>query len=354
MQKENVLNLEAQQSTLKNTNITIADVAKRAGVSTATVGRVVGGYGTVSGKTKDRVQRAIEELGYSPNIVAQGLRSKRTKTIAVIIGSVSNSFFASMVSAIESEATEFGYNVLICNSNEDPEVERKHIKNLQSRMIDGIILSSACPAGSSTKIKEKEIYSGSVPIVMVDRRVEGLDLDVIESDNFSAGYKTTNYLLALGHRKIGILGTGNYSTINDRIAGYRKALTDRRIEVIPERIMTTRREKNRYNEKEIDNYFLSNRDLTAIMILNSSLAEVVLLRLNQLTLYDEKTFSIVCWDDSSMNKLMGLTTVLQFPEKIGTEAARRLIGKIEGREMPGEKVNLVSTELKIRSSCKPL
>ncbi len=339
-------------SPVKNANVTITDVAKRAGVSTATVGRVVGGYGTVSGKTRDRVLAAIDQLGYAPNVVAQGLRSKRTKTIAVIIGSVSNSFFANMVNAIENEAAEYGYNVIICNTNEEPETERKHIKNLQGRMIDGIILSSACTAVSAEQLRE--FYSGDVPMVLVDRRVEGLELDVIESDNFAAGYKTTNYLLALGHRRIGVLGTGNYSTINDRIAGYQKALADRRIELVPRRVMTTIRRKNHYNDIEIDNYFLANRDVTAIMVLNNSLAEAVLLRLEKLKLYDDRTFSIVCWDDSSMNKLLGLTTVLQFPEEIGREAARRVIGKIEKRTLPGEGIGLVGTELKIRRSCKPL
>lgn len=339
---------------MKGSNVTIADVARLAGVSTATVGRVVGSYGAVNPRTRERVLAAIGQLGYSPNVVAQGLRSKKTKTIAVIIGSVSNSFFANMVSAIENEAAEHGYNVIICNTNEDPEIERKHIKNLQNRMIDGIILSSAYTTDTAKDLREKEIYSSGVPIVMVDRRVEGLELEVIESDNFSAGYRTTNYLIALGHRKIGILGTGNYSTINDRIAGYRKALGDRKIEFAPRRVLTTYRMRNQYNEAEIANYFLANRDLTAIMLLNNSLAEAVLLHLKGLGIRSPEELSIVCWDDAGMNKLLGLTTVLQFPEEIGREAARRVIGQIEKRPLPGEKINLIGTEMKIRSSCRPL
>lgn len=338
---------------MKNAAVTISDVAKYAGVSTATVGRVVGGYGTVSIKTRDRVVDAITVLGYLPNPVAQGLRSKKTKTIAVILGSMSNSFFSNMVNAIENEAAEYGYNVIICNTNEDPEIERKHIKNLHSRMIDGIILSSACTAEDLKESKNAEIYHCGVPIVMVDRRVDGLDFDIIESDNFSAGYKTTNYLLALGHKKIGILGTGSYSTINDRIEGYKSALADSKIEFIQKRVMTAQREASEYSRR-LDSFFLSNKDLTAIMLLNNSLAEAALLRLKELNLYDERTFSIVCWDDAGMNKLLGLTTVLQFPDKIGREAARRIISIIEKKEMPGERISLIKTELKVRSSCKTL
>lgn len=338
---------------MSNNRITISDVAKTAGVSAATVGRVVGGYGSVSSKTRDKVLKAIAELGYSPNVVAQGLRSRKTKTIAVIIGSISNSFFANMVSAIENEADEYGYNVIICNTNEDPELEMKHIINLQARMIDGIILSSAWPVGAMKPGKES-VYHCGVPVVMVDRRVDGLDFDVIESENFAGSYKTTNYLIALGHRKIGILGTGDYSTINDRIAGYKQALADRKIEFQPKRVLMPKRKKNKYNIMEIDNFFLSNRDMTAVMILNNSLAEAALLRLDQLVTYDRDKLSIICWDDAGMNKLMGLTTVLQFPEEMGREAARRVIGLIEKRDMPGEKKNIIGTELIIRSSCKPL
>ena len=338
---------------MSNNRITIADVAKSAGVSAASVGRVVGGYGTVSSKTRDKVMQAIAELGYSPNVVAQGLRSRKTKTIAVVIGSISNSFFANMVNAIENEADEYGYNVIICNTNEDPELEMKQIVNLQARMIDGIILSSAWPVGSMRPEKES-VYRCGVPVVMVDRRVEGLDFDVIESENFAGSYKTTNYLIALGHRKIGILGTGNYSTINDRIAGYKQALADRKIEFQPRRVLTPRRKKNQYNTMEIDNFFLSNRDMTAVMILNNSLAETALLRLDHLAAYDRDKLSIICWDDAGMNKLLGLTTVQQFPEEIGREAAKRVIGLIEKRDLPGEKKNIIGTELIIRSSCKPL
>lgn len=338
---------------MSNNRITIADVAKSAGVSAATVGRVVGGYGTVSSKTRDKVMQAIAELGYSPNVVAQGLRSRKTKTIAVVIGSISNSFFANMVNAIENEADEYGYNVIICNTNEDPELEMKQIVNLQARMIDGIILSSAWPVGSMKPEKES-VYRCGVPVVMVDRRVEGLDFDVIESENFAGSYKTTNYLIALGHRKIGILGTGNYSTINDRIAGYKQALADRKIEFQPRRVLTPRRKKNQYNTMEIDNFFLSSRDMTAVMVLNNSLAETALLRLDHLAAYDRDKLSIICWDDAGMNKLLGLTTVQQFPEEIGREAAKRVIGLIEKRDLPGEKKNIIGTELIIRSSCKPL
>ncbi len=338
---------------MNDSRVSIVDVAEYAGVSTATVGRVVGGYGTVSIKTRERVMSAISALGYSPNVVAQGLRSKKTKTIAVIVGSVSNSFFANMVSAIEEEAAQHGYNVIVCNTNEDPDVEMRHIVNLQARMVDGIILSSSITQSKFTKEKAA-IYCGGTPIVLVDRRVDGLDLDLIESDNTAAGYKTTSYLLALGHKKIGILGTGDYSTITDRIEGYKKALSDRKIEFAEKRVMKPTRSKNLYYEKELSKYFLCNKDLTAIMLLNNSLAEIVMLLLEKLDFYDKSRFSIVCWDDAGMNKLIGLTTLLQFPEEIGRVATQQIIKRIESKTSQEPQHIIIDSELKIRSSCKPL
>ena len=119
-------------------------------------------------------------------------------------------------------------------------------------------------------------------------------------------------------------------------------------------MLTPRRKKNQYNTMEIDNFFLSNRDMTAVMILNNSMAETALLRLDHLAAYDRDKLSIICWDDAGMNKLLGLTTVQQLPEEIGREAAKRVIGLIEKRDLPGEKKNIIGTELIIRSSCKPL
>lgn len=340
----------------ETSHITISDVAKKAGVSTATVGRVVGRYGMVSDKTKQLVLSAIDDLGYTPNTVAQGLRSKKTKTIAVVVGAISNSFFASMVCAIENEAADYGYNVIICNTNENPETEKKHIRDLRSRMIDGIILSSALTVEAAAQVSNWDLYKNGAPLVLVDRRLDGLNLDVIVSDNFGAGYKTTNYLLALGHKKIGVLGTGEYSTINDRIAGYQKALFDRKIEYQPKRVLAMQRDYNKhvYDERIIDNYLFENRDITALMILNSSLAEAALLRLNENKILDPNELSIICWDDSSMNKLLGLTTVLQFPEEIGREAAKRVISLIEKKPIGNSRTNMIETELIVRSSCRPV
>ena len=113
--------------------ITIDDVAKLAGVSRATAGRVVGNYGSVSEKSRERVWDAVRQLDYQPNLIARGLRSQTTKTIAVIVGSIRNTYSTALVYAVEKEAQKKGYNVLICTTHEDIEKELKHLKDLNKQ-----------------------------------------------------------------------------------------------------------------------------------------------------------------------------------------------------------------------------
>ena len=144
--------------------ITIDDVAKLAGVSRATAGRVVGNYGSVSEKSRERVWDAVRQLDYQPNLIARGLRSQTTKTIAVIVGSIRNTYSTALVYAVEKEAQKKGYNVLICTTHEDIEKELKHLKDLNSRKVDGVILMSAYRADANMDKKYKEFYISKLPI----------------------------------------------------------------------------------------------------------------------------------------------------------------------------------------------
>ena len=194
-------------------SITINDVAKLAGVSRATAGRVVGNYGNVSEKSRLRVQAAIKELNYSPNTIAQSLRNNTTKTIAVILGNVKNNYCNALVYAVEKEAQKEGYSVIICNTRENIQREIMHIQNMRNRHVDGIILMSAFTTDEQIRDEEKELYESNYPMVFVDRKIHGLKRDVIMSNNVEASYEATSHLLKLGHKNIGIIATADYSTI---------------------------------------------------------------------------------------------------------------------------------------------
>ena len=251
--------------------ITIDDVAKLAGVSRATAGRVVGNYGSVSEKSRERVWDAVRQLDYQPNLIARGLRSQTTKTIAVIVGSIRNTYSTALVYAVEKEAQKKGYNVLICTTHEDIEKELKHLKDLNSRKVDGVILMSAYRADANMDKKYKEFYISKLPIVFVDRNIPGINRDVIQSENFDASYKATKYLMDMGHRKIGIIATSNFSTVQERIKGYKAAFANAGIEYDESLIASVDELSDKMSRKVCHEFLEEHPDITALYILNNSL-----------------------------------------------------------------------------------
>lgn len=336
-----------------NQNNTIDDVARLAGVSRATAGRVVGGYGSASEESREKVLLAVKELNYTPNLIAQGLRSHNTKTIAVILGSIKNNYCNALVYAVEKEAQKKGYNVIICNTHEEIEKEIVHLQNMRSRQVDGIILMSAFTADEQIPEKYKELYNNEYPLVFVDRKIQGIESNTFQSDNVDASYEATKYLLGLGHKKIGIIATADYSTVRERIKGYAKALEKYDIPYEGDFILSVplndRDEAQKMTERLLDNH----PDITAIYVLNNSLCSGVLLELKKRKLEVAKDISLLVWDDEEMNELLDITTVVQQIEKIGKLATKRLLEII--RSVDGEKkrssTDILEAHLVYRKSC---
>ena len=327
--------------------ITIDDVARLAGVSRATAGRVVGNYGSVSEKAKERVLEAVRQLDYQPNLIARGLRSQSTKTIAVVIGSIRNTYSTALVYAVEKEAQKKGYNVLICTTHEDIEKELKHLKDLNSKKVDGVILMSAYRADGSMDEKYREFYIGKLPIVFVDRNIPGINRDVIQSENFDASYKATQYLLNMGHKKIGIIATSNFSTVQERIKGYRaKVKFDEAL------IASVDELSDKMSRKVCHNFLKEHSDVTALYILNNSLCSGVLLDLKERHMKIPQDISLLVWDDEEYNELLDITTIEQPITEIGKQATRRLFELIgEPEETIDYECKKLNPELIIRKSC---
>lgn len=203
-------------------NITMKDVANEAGVSTSTVSHVINNTRFVEEGTRTRVEDAMRKLSYVPNSLARSLRRKSTHTIGIIISDIGNSFFTDIVRACEDEAYKEGYNTILCNSDEDPEKEKMYLNVLQQKQVDGIILS---PTGGN-----KELISNikkSIPIVFVDRYLEGMDNDYVGIENFQAAYKSVQHLNSLGHKEIAVLyNYSHLSSVMERIDGYKQAVKD--------------------------------------------------------------------------------------------------------------------------------
>lgn len=332
--------------------ITIDDVAKLAGVSRATAGRVVGNYGSVSEKSRERVWDAVRQLDYQPNLIARGLRSQTTKTIAVIVGSIRNTYSTALVYAVEKEVQKKGYNVLICTTHEDIEKELKHLKDLNSRKVDGVILMSAYRADANMDKKYKEFYISKLPIVFVDRNIPGINRDVIQSENFDASYKATKYLMDMGHRKIGIIATSNFSTVQERIKGYKAAFANAGIEYDESLIASVDELSDKMSRKVCHEFLEEHPDITALYILNNSLCRGVLLDLKERQMKIPQDISLLVWDDEEYNELLDITTIEQPITEIGKQATRRLFELIgEPEETTDFECKKLDPELIIRKSC---
>lgn len=332
--------------------ITIDDVAKLAGVSRATAGRVVGNYGSVSEKSRERVWDAVRQLDYQPNLIARGLRSQTTKTIAVIVGSIRNTYSTALVYAVEKEAQKKGYNVLICTTHEDIEKELKHLKDLNSRKVDGVILMSAYRADANMDKKYKEFYISKLPIVFVDRNIPGINRDVIQSENFDASYKATKYLMDMGHRKIGIIATSNFSTVQERIKGYKAAFANAGIEYDESLIASVDELSDKMSRKVCHEFLEEHPDITALYILNNSLCSGILLDLKERQMKIPQDISLLVWDDEEYNELLDITTIEQPITEIGKQATRRLFELIgEPEETTDFECKKLDPELIIRKSC---
>lgn len=333
-------------------NITIEDVAKLAGVSKATVGRTIGNYGNVSDDTRTKVMEAVKQLNYRPNIMAQSLRGQSSKTIAVVLDSIRNNYCSHLISVLEKESDKRGYNVIVCNTNEDKKREIEHLQNMYSRFVDGIVLMSSFKNVDEIQKDYIDLYQGKIPIVFVDRTIEGLNLNVIQSNNKKISYIATKYLLDLGHEKIGIMATDHYSTVNERINGYKLALEEDGIAYQPNLINYSKDKRKELVAQTAKELMQKNPGITAIYILNNNLCAGTILALKDLRLQVPKDISLIVWDDDELNQLLDITTIIQPMEAIGKLAINKLIGTEKNKENVNKKEEILHSYIAYRKSCR--
>ena len=182
--------------------VTIADVARVAQVSTATAGRVLGGYGYSSEAIREKVQRAAEELGYRANHLARSLITGRSRTIGVVAGDVQSPFYASILRGIADVARAHRFGLIVTNSDERLDRELEAVQLLLEKQADGLIVAPIDLAGSQHL---RKAVAGGTPIVQIDRIVKGLEADSVTVDNRGAAREAVAHLIAEGHRRIGMI-----------------------------------------------------------------------------------------------------------------------------------------------------
>jgi LacI family transcriptional regulator len=200
---------------------TIHDVARLAKVAPITVSRVINNSGYFSAEIRDRVEKAVAELGYVPNLLARSLRSKRTDTLALILTDITNPFFTTLARGVEDTASEAGFTVIFCNTDESESKEARYLQVLLQKQVDGFLLVPAQSKQGAINL----IHQHGEPVVVLDRRVPAENVDIVRCDSEGGASELINLLISLGHSQVAVLsGPRGVSTAEDRVAGYRRAM----------------------------------------------------------------------------------------------------------------------------------
>ncbi len=309
---------------------TIKDVAERAGVSITTVSHVINQTRYVSEELTQKVYDAMQALDYRPNIVARSLRSGRTRTIGLMIPDISNAFFAEISRKIEDKGFEFGYNMILCNTDESPEKEERYIDVLVAKQVDGLIFMSAGDSGGF----QKNPYRNEIPVVIADREVEGIESDVVLIDNFAGGFKATEYLISQGHKRIGcISGPSPIRPSAHRVDGYKSALSAAGISFDPD-LLKVGDFRFEGGEHWMNTLLNLQNPPTAVFACNDMMALGALRAIKNAGLQVPEDISLVGFDNTPLASLVSpqLTTVSQPMKELADLAVELLIEKINLKE----------------------
>jgi len=302
---------------------TISDVANRAGVSTATVSRALNGKSTVDPGLAARVVAAAQELGYQPNGPARNLRRQEAAVLALIISDVENPFFTAIARGVEDVAHTVGYSVVLCNSDEDPEKERKYVAVAIQERVAGVIVSPTSTAAGIEQLAQR-----GTPMVAVDRPLPGRDTVLV--DTRVAAREATEHLIAQGYERIGcITGPPGVRTADDRLAGYRDALKAGGQRSSP-RLVRRTEFKAAGALKAAADLFDQEEPPDALLVANSAMAIGVLEALGDAGLRPGRDVGVVAFDDVPWAGLVNppMTVVAQPAYEIGTVAAQLLLARI--------------------------
>jgi LacI family transcriptional regulator len=331
---------------------TIADVAERAGVSISTAARVLSGRGYAAENTRRLVLEAAKELGYVPNQIARSLRTRQTNMVGLLIGDVENSFYSVIAKNVESVAKDAGYHVVLCNSDDDPQIEREYLKLLEAMHVDALVVT---PTTKNRRYLAHLLDKGMV-IVQVDRRVDGLDADAILVDNEAGAMIAVSSLIEAGHTDIGILaGDVEVATARHRLAGYERALKEHGIAVRSELIKTGSFHRDHAIEDATD-LIRAKPAPTAVFAANNILAEALLIALDQEGLRVPRDMSVIAFDDVQWMSMVepAVTAVRQPIADIARSAAELVLRRLrEGGDGRPTTVTF-RTELVERASVGPI
>ena len=331
--------------------VTLKDVAKVAGVSYATVSRALSGSPEVGESTRKRVVRICEEMGYTPNSVARSMVMKRTNIIGLIVTSIDNPFMSEMTAHLEIYARKCGYNLMVCNSSYDLDLEKQVFSLLMGRKVDGIIM---IPIGSESYDSLKTL-TAQVPTVFISENMIDLPENYVSVDNTTGMQEATEYLYSLGHRRILYLGArDNSMTHKLRVDGYLDAC--RKLGIEPNVIRNTQaRSSFQVGYALAKEHFSKPFSETAILCAADALAIGVIQAAYEKGIRIPDDLSLMGFDNISFSALppIDLTTVNQPKQELAISAMDMLLNRIKKPDAPHTKT-ILSPSLIVRNSCRAI
>lgn len=300
----------------------IKDVAQTAGVSIATVSRVLADSSRVKAATRKRVLDAVEKLNYRPNLVARSLRAQKSTRIGLVVSDIRNPFFTAISRAVEDSAHAQGYSVLMCNTDENPEKEELYLNVLHDENVAGIIFSPT--QQFSARLSS---FKTKIPFVIIDRAVLAKHTDMVLLDNVAAAFELTNHLIENGYRKLaGLFGNAS-TTGKERNKGFRKALADHQLKPVAEYFISPRIQQG--YDATLDLLDQAERP-DALFTSNSLLTAGAFQALRDRKLNVPNDVALVGFDETTWGALVDppITLIAQPTEEIGRTAIELLFQRI--------------------------
>ncbi|MEG2893079.1 MAG: LacI family DNA-binding transcriptional regulator [Clostridium sp.] len=327
--------------------VTIKDIAKASNVSIATVSRVINNKDEgVSEVTREKIKKIMKEMDYRPSGIARGLVTKKTHTIGLIVPDISNPFFPAIVKGIEDSARDNGYNIILCNSDDNPEKEVTSINILQEKCVDGIIYIAANNASNDGV---KVLQDSNIPFVHIDRESDDTKCSSVSTDGKLGMKKITNFLLENGHTSIAYM---KGSITKDRLEGFRETLSEYGVN-INENLIYSGNFRLKSGEKGVKYLLDTGIKFTAVVCENDLIAAGVIdyLWKNGIKVPDD--VSVTGFDDIYIAQLLypKLTTVSQQTYEMGRRSVESLLKSILTDSAIYEKI-VLEPSLVVRDSVK--
>ena len=335
--------------------ITLKKIAAEFNVSTATVSKALNDSHDISTKTKDMIQEFAKKHHYKPNKIALSLLNKKTKTLGVIIPNIMNSFFTEVIVGIEEKATELGYSLISCISNESYEKELNTVELLKNGTIDGFIVSLS----EETQINKDfthfiDAINEGVPIILFDRVTDEIECDKVIVNDFEGARHATEHLIKTGCKKIALVSViDNLSVGKLRVEGYKKALSDNFISIEEKIIVRLTKKEDFETSMKI---ILADKSIDGLLCLEESSALESLKLVKSMKYKIPQEMSIICFTNGKLPQYVSptITTISQHGKYIGETATKMLVDRLESKQEIEFSTKIIKTSLIERETTRRL